>query len=159
MRDRDGQCDECGFDWSSPLAVAVEKVAEAPARYELPFRSEHGPTSRGDQVWTPRDYLWHMVDVLRYGTERLWTLELDPGAGVLAWDENLVATVRDGSPLSALVGLQALSAAVGEGVRAVENAPGDVTAVHPEFGPMDRLLMVRRMPTRRSITSSTSDED
>jgi hypothetical protein len=100
-----------------------------------------------------------MVDVLRYGTERLWTLELDPGAGVLAWDENLVATVRDGSPLSALVGLQALSAAVGEGVRAVENAPGDVTAVHPEFGPMDRLLMVRRMPTRRSITSSTSDED
>jgi len=144
MQNLDDHCAECGFDWSSPLAVAVDEVAEAPARYGVLFRSGDGPISRDDRVWTPREYLWHMVDVLRYGTERLWTLELDPGAGVMAWDENLVATVRDGSSLSALVGLHALAAAADEWVRAVENAPGDVTAAHPEFGPMDRLFMVRR---------------
>jgi hypothetical protein len=31
-------------------------------------------------------YLWHLVDVLRIGNERLLTLTRDPRRGITCWD-------------------------------------------------------------------------
>ena len=39
-------------------------------------------------------YVWHLVDVLRIGTERLLTLTYDPGRGIACWDENALAEAR-----------------------------------------------------------------
>ncbi len=38
--------------------------------------------------------VWHTVDVLRFGPERLWTLSADPNFGVPSWDENAIAEER-----------------------------------------------------------------
>ena len=45
-------------------------------------------------LWSANRYVWHTVDVLRFGTERLWTISADPTFGVPTWDENVVAEVR-----------------------------------------------------------------
>jgi hypothetical protein len=35
--------------------------------------------------------VWHLVDVLRIGTEPLFALTYDPGRGITCWDENALA--------------------------------------------------------------------
>jgi hypothetical protein len=138
-------CDECDFDWTVGFDQAVEVVARSPDRYaELFAHVDPGPAGDAAGVWSPRQYLWHVVDVLRFGAERLWALGVDPDAGVMAWDEKAMAAVRERSPLSVAVGLHALRTTVTEWLTAATDTPADVIAVHPEFGPMDRLHMARR---------------
>jgi hypothetical protein len=60
------------------------------------------------QVGSTNEYLWHLVDVVRMGTERLWTVHLDPDVGLVCWDENELARVRQYSRLSEATGLRAL---------------------------------------------------
>lgn len=124
--------------------MQVRVVADAPLRYRELFRTAVGPRSRSDGIWSPREYLWHVVDVLRYGTERFWTFALDPHAGLMPWDERVALSVREGSPMSVSVGLRALERAAEEWLRACAEAPSDVSADHPELGPMDREAVVRR---------------
>ncbi len=56
-------------------------------------------------------YVWHLVDVMRIGTERLLTLTYDPGRGITCWDENALAEVRRYQQLSPVVGLIVLRSA------------------------------------------------
>ena len=139
-----GRCAECGYDWAEPVETLVAGVRESPQRYRDLFGEGDGPRSRDDGVWSPREYLWHVVDVLRYGAERLWSLSLDPGAGLMPWDERVALSVRDASPMSAVVGLRAMERAADEWLRAAAETPAGVTAEHPELGPMDRDDVVRR---------------
>ena len=108
----------------------------------------HSPTSRaspsGSDRGSAQRYVWHVVDALRSGTERLRTLALDPDAGGVPWDADLAMAVRARSPPSVRVGLRELLATARPWERAAVEAPGDVTTDHPGFGAMDRLLMVRR---------------
>lgn len=139
------QCGECGFRWTSGFDAALETVTGAADRYRNAFgRLDHSARSGADDVWSPPEYLWHVVDVLRYGTERLWTLRFDSDAGIMPWDEKLVAAVRARSPLSVRVGLHALAVAAGGWITAATEAPAEVTTFHPDFGSMDRTAMVRR---------------
>ena len=64
------------------------------------------------------EVLWYVVDVLRLGTERLWSLVHDPAAGLPAWDPEALARLRAGGPLSARVGLIAYREAVAQWVGA-----------------------------------------
>ena len=71
--------------------------------------SQIDPTEAVDPgLWSASRYVWHTVDVLRFGTERLWTISADPSFGVPAWDENVLADVRSYDQLSPFVGLIAL---------------------------------------------------
>jgi hypothetical protein len=66
-------------------------------------QSSRGSTQRRrwhPGLWSASRYLWHTVDVLRFGTERLWTIGADPAVGVPAWDENVNAEVRSYDDLS-----------------------------------------------------------
>ncbi len=45
-------------------------------------------------MWSQSAYVWHLVDVMSIGTERLWTLVHDPDAGLRCWDEKALAEVR-----------------------------------------------------------------
>lgn len=99
------------------------------------------PVPRG--VWSPNEYLWHMVDVLRIGTERLWTLANDADAGLPAWDENDLARVRHYAALSTKVGLVAYARAVEDWVVAAESAPPEARARHSERGPLGAHDIVR----------------
>lgn len=88
-------------------------------------------------------YVWHLVDVLRIGVERLLTLQMDPASGVPCWDENQLAEARRYRRLSPLVGVAMLDAAVQDWLQAAEQAP-DAQVEHPLFGTLTTLDVIRR---------------
>ena len=89
-------------------------------------------------------YVWHLVDVLRIGAERLFTLTHDPGRGITCWDENALAEALRYEQLSPGVGLIVLRSAAREWVKAASNAPAETTVRHPEFGNLGALEITRR---------------
>jgi hypothetical protein len=89
-------------------------------------------------------YVWHLVDVLRIGSERLLTVAHDPGNGLPCWDENALAEVRCYQQLSPGVGLLALAAAQREWSQAAEAAPTGAEVSHPEFGTLTTVDVIRR---------------
>jgi hypothetical protein len=137
-------CAECGFDWSEEREIAVAAVERLPTRLAglaWPTGPDRPRTSAG---WSATGYLWHLVDVLRIGTERLATLRLDPGAGLPCWDENALAGVRQYERLSAPAGLAVLPGVVGDWLGQARHTPPGACAVHPEFGELTALDIVRR---------------
>ena len=140
-----GRCAECGFDWDESryehlVGQCVRNVAVfggVLSRIDPAEAVEPG-------LWSASRYVWHTVDVLRFGTERLWTLSADPAYGVPSWDENVLAEVRAYDSLSPVVGLIALVAAVeGWRISALE-APHDVSTPHPEAGAICAFDIVQR---------------
>ena len=119
-------------------------VSESPVLFRQALGSIDTAASAPGGVWSPTEYLWHMVDVLRIGTERLWTLEVDSDAGLPSWDENELARVRHYSDLSASVGMIAYQRAVETWVEAAKNTPPDASATHSELGAMGAAEVIRR---------------
>lgn len=138
-------CDECGFAWTVAVAEAIEVVRRGPAAVTAALPP--APAARrspGPGMWSAAEYVWHLVDVLRIGRERLWTLRWDPGAGIPCWDENALAVARRYPALSTAVGLRALEdAAAGWVSAALETDPAARTT-HPMFGVLTRDDVIRR---------------
>ncbi len=95
-------------------------------------------------TWSRGAYVWHLVDVMSIGTERLWTIADDPGAGLRCWDENALAEVRQYERQSPVVGLRALRAAVHRWVDAARAADPDAVSAHDGGGTMTAADVIRR---------------
>ena len=95
-------------------------------------------------LWSASRYVWHTVDVLRFGTERLWTISADPAFGVPAWDENIVAEVRSYDELSPSSASSHCSPRRDGWRTAAFEAPHDVTTLHPESGAICAFDVVQR---------------
>ena len=137
-------CAECGFDWQLARQDAIDLVAQVPdaatdAITRIPDPAQH----TGDR-WSASMYLWHLVDVLRIGTERLLTLTHDPRRGIICWDENALAEARRYQQLSPVVGLIVLRSAAQAWVTAAAAAPADIQVRHPQFGTLGALEIIRR---------------
>ncbi len=128
------RCPECAFSWTTGVDDAIAMVAGSPSLFSHALGSVDPSVSVGPGVWTPGQYLWHMVDVLRIGTERLWTLTVDAGATLPAWDENELAKARDYADLSPTAGVVAYAHAAEDWVQAARQAPPEGRAPHPELG-------------------------
>jgi hypothetical protein len=89
-------------------------------------------------------YVWHLVDVLRIGTERLLTLTHDPDRGITCWDENALARDRHYHELSPVVGLIALTSAARDWVTAALAAPASARVRHPQFGMLGAAEVITR---------------
>jgi len=140
-----GRCDECQFDWSeTSYETLVGRCMQDVASFgeAMATRDPALPVAPG--LWSVSRYVWHTVDVLRFGTERFWTISADPSFGVPAWDENIVADVRSYDALSPIVGLIALISAADAWRTASLEAPHDVTTPHPEAGVIDAFDVVQR---------------
>jgi hypothetical protein len=143
--DQAGTCVECGFDWDVAdyqdlVGQCVRSVAifgEVLSHIDPAAAVEPG-------LWSASRYVWHTVDVLRFGTERLWTISADPAFGVPTWDENVVAETRSYDQLSPVVGLIALIAAAQAWRTAALEAPHDVQTPHPEAGTICAFDIVQR---------------
>ncbi len=140
-----GLCAECNFDWGQ---ADYEHLVGQCLREVAVFG---GVLSRIDParpvtpgLWSASRYVWHTVDVLRFGTERLWTISADPSFGVPSWDENVVAEVRSYDDLSPRVGLIALVDAAHSWRHAAMEAPHDVQTPHPEAGEIRAFDIVQR---------------
>src|SRR5580692_6235696 len=131
----EGLCAECGFDWGEwGYQTLVGECVRNVAIFGAVMSRIHPSEAVAPGLWSASRYVWHTVDVLRLGTERLWTLDADPAFGVPAWDENELARVRAYDELSPVVGLIALIDAAGAWREAALEAPHDVTTTHPEAG-------------------------
>ena len=138
------ECSECGYLWSLDIPEAVDLVDGAADRYARLFADGIGSRSEDPARWSPTAYLWHVVDVLRFGTERLWTLTLDAGSGVPGWDQDALAAIRHYEKLSPAVGLRALQVAAVDWVEAATEAPRSARVEHPVFGTLTTEDSIRR---------------
>src|SRR5262250_2050685 len=127
-------CAECGFDWQMTRQDAIELVAQAPDGAGAAITGIEDPARRTGDRWSASMYVWHLVDVLRIGTERLLTLAHDPSRGVTCWDENALAEARRYQLLSPAVGLMVLRSAAQEWTATAAIAPADAEVCHPQFG-------------------------
>lgn len=141
----DGRCDDCQFDWDETAydTLVGQCVQSVGVFGEALSQIDPGePVEPG--LWSASRYVWHTVDVLRFGTERLWTISADPSFGVPSWDENEVALVRSYDELSPMVGLIALIGAAHAWREAALEAPHDVPTKHPEAGQLLAFDIVQR---------------
>ena len=88
-------------------------------------------------------YVWHLVDVLRIGAERLITIQLEPAHGIPCWDESLLAEARRYRQLSVTVGVRALATATDQWLEAVDDTP-ETRVEHPVSGTLATLDVIRR---------------
>lgn len=139
-----GTCSECGFAWDLSYDDAVLIVGSAPLWCAKAFENAAFPSPPAD-VWSATEYLWHIVDVLRIGAERLWAIELDPAIGATPFDENALARVRSYDKQSRAVGLRALRKAADEVVSAARTAPRGARLEHPPLGHIGADDIVRRL--------------
>jgi hypothetical protein len=137
-------CAECGFDWHLARQDAIDQVAQVHDAAAAAITRIHDPTQRTGEAWSASMYLWHLVDVLRIGTERLLTLTHDPGRGIPCWDENALAEARRYQQLSPAVGLIVLRSAAQEWTATAAVAPAEVQVRHPQFGVLGTLEIIRR---------------
>src|SRR5215471_15876565 len=132
-------CAECGFDWQMTRQNAIELIAQAPDGAAAAITGIKDPARRTGERWSASMYLWHLVDVLRIGTERLLTLAHDPDRGITCWDENALAEVRRYRQLSTTVGLLMLRSAAQAWITAAAVAPANIQVHHPRFGSLGAL--------------------
>ena len=97
------------------------------------------------EVWSPSEYVWHLVDVLRIGSERLLTASIDPAAGIPCWDENDLAEVRQYDKLSPRVAVVAYRDAVSAWVAVADGVSMNASVEHPEFGELTPEDIIRRI--------------
>jgi len=137
-------CAECGFDWDIPRRDALNLVARLPDAAAAVMSRLRDPTHRDGARWSAAMYVWHLVDVMRIGTERLLTLTHDPDRGIPCWDENALAEDRRYQRLSPAVGLIVLRSAAREWAAAADATPADAAILHPQFGSLGALEIIRR---------------
>jgi hypothetical protein len=137
-------CAECGFGWGSSRQAAIDLVAAGPDAAAGALAGVVDPMRRAGTRWSASMYVWHLVDVLRIGTERLLTLTHDPARGITSWDENALARDRHYHEQSPVVGLIALRSAARDWVTAAQAAPADSQVHHPQFGPLGAVEVIRR---------------
>lgn len=141
---QDPVCAECRFDWALPATDAIAIVADCPDAYAGALAGAAPRPAAPDGRWSAGMYLWHVVDVLRIGEERLWTMRLDPDTRIPCWDENGLAAARHYSMLSIKVGLHALLRAASTWTTTASATPLDLTASHDLFGELAAVDIVRR---------------
>ena len=129
-------CAECGFAWDVPFDDALAIVEAAPRWFAKAFDGAQFAVPPAG-TWSATAYLWHVVDVLRLGTERLLILTLDPRRGIAPWDADEMARARNYEAKSPAVGHRVLADAAREWLEAARATPRYVSAAHPEFGTMD----------------------
>lgn len=142
---RSGHCGECHFDWGeTDYDNLIGRCVHAVAVFGAVLSRIDPSEAVQPGLWSASRYVWHTVDVLRFGTERLWTISADPSFGVPSWDENVVAEVRSYDALSPVVGLIALIAAARDWREAAMEAPHDAATPHPEAGEIRAFDVVQR---------------
>lgn len=139
------RCAECEFSWTIEPEESIALVDGSPPRLaSLIVGAERATDRPAEGVWSPSEYLWHLVDVLRIGRERLLTIATDPTAGIPCWDENALAEVRNYGALSPAVGLIAYEGVVGEWVVTARTVPAGASVEHAQDGTMTAGDIMRR---------------
>lgn len=141
----EAKCAECGFDWGEEdYEVLVGQCVRNIAVFGGVLSRIDAAVAVEPGLWSASRYVWHTVDVLRFGTERLWTITADPAFGVPHWNEKVMADVRAYDHLSPMVGLIALISAADAWRIAAFEAPHDVSTPHSQGGSLSAFDVVQQ---------------
>lgn len=127
------RCDECGFDWSISVDDSNALIAGAPARYASLLEGRDGSSAPTPGVWSPVAYVWHVVDVMRIGADRIWAARSDGSAVIVPYEQDELAAVRGYSALPQGSAVWALGRAAGDWSAASESADHGTPFRHPEM--------------------------
>jgi hypothetical protein len=136
-------CLECGFEWGQAIETAIETVGGAVELFAS-IVSQSATRSSDPGNWSAIGYLWHVVDVLRLGTERLWAIELEPGSTVPGWDQELLSIARHYEELSTTVGLKALDRAAQDWLTAASAVDPAGYVMHASLGEVSGRYSILR---------------
>lgn len=87
-------CGECGFDWSTAPADAVDFVEDAPDALNRIARDAAGDRRGQAGSWSVSEYVSHMADNLRNWAERIQTVRLAGIREVEGYDPDELAAAR-----------------------------------------------------------------
>jgi len=108
------QCDECGFDWETPLIEEIRVIGRFPDRVS---RLAEGAGDKlyerpAPETWSPNEYVWHLVDSFRVFAEWLhMTRTLDHPIHT-TFDADQMAELRSYADRPAETGIWALHHAI-----------------------------------------------
>jgi hypothetical protein len=89
-------CDECAFDWSTPLLEQIRAIGILPDRVTAVVHGagEAAYERPAPDTWSPNEYVWHLVDMFNIFAEWLhMTRSLDHPTHV-SGDPNAMAAAR-----------------------------------------------------------------
>jgi DinB superfamily len=95
-------CQECGFDWASPIPHSVHTVDAFPARV-VQLLHETGTadgdarlrTRPADEVWSPLEYIAHTGDAIGWYTGRITRVLAERRPQLHSYDWDLHTTEQD----------------------------------------------------------------
>jgi hypothetical protein len=66
-------CDECAFDWSTPLLAQIRTIGTLPDRVTavVSGAGDAAYERPAPETWSPNEYVWHLVDMFNIFAEWL----------------------------------------------------------------------------------------
>lgn len=90
------RCDECNFDWNTSLLEGVRIIDQLSgnARTLIDGMGEAAYRRPEPAVWSANEYVWHLADAFRMGSEWLHDIRIREHPTHYAVDNDALAAVR-----------------------------------------------------------------
>lgn len=104
------RCDECNFDWDTPILDSLRIIDQLPerARALVEARGDAAFERSSPEVWSPNEYVWHLVDAFRLAAEWMHDVRTQTHPTHYAIDNDALAEVRHYNQLTLATGLWSL---------------------------------------------------
>lgn len=103
-------CGECGFAWDTPILDGLRMIERLPRDIgEVIATREHALCERpAPMVWSPNEYIWHLVDIFRLSAEWMYDIRTLDHPTHYAIDTDALAELRGYNRLPQPTGLWSL---------------------------------------------------
>lgn len=103
-------CGECGFAWDTPILDGLHMIERLPRDIgEVIATREHALCERlAPTVWSPNEYIWHLVDIFRLSAEWMHDIRTLDHPTHYAIDTDALAELRGYNRLPRPTGLWSL---------------------------------------------------
>jgi hypothetical protein len=132
--DPDDGCRGCGFAWTIGADETLADIRSAAGRFAELLEGRDATRKSRPEVWSPSAYVWHVGDVIRAWSERLYALSRDGGVRWAGFDPDELGRARRYDELPPVVGPWALDHAADALMEALGPLDLDAGFTHPEWG-------------------------
>jgi hypothetical protein len=103
-------CAECGFAWDTPILDGLREIERLPRdiREMVEAQAQVLLERPAPQVWSPNEYIWHLVDIFRLSAEWMHDIRALDHPTHYAIDTDALAELRGYNRLPLQTGLWSL---------------------------------------------------
>jgi hypothetical protein len=104
------QCAECGFAWDTPILDGLRAIERLPQDVREVVATREGALLErpAPRVWSPHEYIWHLVDIFRLSAEWMHDIRTLDHPTHYAVDTDALAELRGYNRLPLQTGLWSL---------------------------------------------------